>query len=223
VSPQKAPAQDPQSIAQLLQLSLPLHDPSPQYGQDPQSDEQFEQLSEPLHEPSPQLEVVVLLLLLLLSATGAAVAAGFTVAGQSLEQELELSPPLHDPSPHQVLAPQSDGQEAELSPAPVSHDPSPHELGVPGVQQDSHTVSTHEVFITSVLVVVHPLDNVHSGSQYLSLSLLQGVQVFVTSISHVRVISINEPTTIENPPFAVVLHVPGAASQYDASAQAAFV
>ena len=67
----------PQSLGQLVQLSVPLHTSSPQPAQAPQSAGQFVQLSPPTQTPSPQPVHVP----------------------QSPGQVLQVSLPLHSRSP----------------------------------------------------------------------------------------------------------------------------
>ena len=98
----------PQSGEQLVQVSAPLHVPSPQRAAHaPQSSEQVAQVSVPLHIPSPH-------------RTDAH-------APQSALQDEHVSVPLHVPSPHRTDAPASlAAQTHALKLAPLAlHDCAP--------------------------------------------------------------------------------------------------
>lgn len=99
--------QKPQSIGQVLQLSLGLHVPSPHAAQRPQSSGHVPHVSLPLHVMSPQV----------------------SQRPQSVEHEKQSSPGLHVPSPHEGQSPQSSGQLEHVSPA--AHIMSPHVSQVP--------------------------------------------------------------------------------------------
>ena len=97
-----------QSVGQLMQSSMPVHEPFPQPppAHPPQSSVQVTQSSPPpphWHTPSPQTQVP-----------------------QSTPQDPHVSLTSHRPSPHTAHVPQSNGHVEHVSPKKASQNRSPH-------------------------------------------------------------------------------------------------
>jgi hypothetical protein len=143
---QSHPAQAPQSLAQVRQLSDPPQAPSPHASHTPQSMVQEAQVSVPPQVPSPHPGQ----------------------APQSLGHEKQLSSdPMHAPSPHPGHGPQSGAHERQSSGG--AHEPSPHDEQTP--QSPGHEPQLSEASQAPLPHVAHSPQSIGQPSQVSSSAL----------------------------------------------------